>query len=73
MSWLVDKTLRERREISMDIFPMPQIQLGDIATIDYIMPDNVRFVEQDKRFIVHEISYVHSSDGLSQRLRLVEV
>jgi hypothetical protein len=73
MSWLVDKTMRERREIVAQCFPMPHLQLGDIVTIDYIMPDNKRYVDETKRFVISEIVYGHSSDNISQTIRMVEV
>lgn len=73
MSWLVGKTMRERRQIMVNIFPMPHIQIGDIVNIDYTMPDNVEYVSTDTRFVVSEITYSHGSDGLNQTLRLVEV
>lgn len=73
MSWLVDKTMRERRQIVIKCFPMPNLQLGDIVTIDYVMPDNKRYVDETKRFVVSEISYSHSGEDISQIIRVVEV
>ena len=73
MEWLIGKITRERKEITVTCFPMPQIQLGDIATISYTTPSGKSYVDSNKKFVISEISYSRSSDNISQTLRLVEV
>lgn len=73
MQWLIDKTLKPRQDLTVSVFPMPHLQIGDIVTIDYTSPDNIEFVDPTKRFIIKEIAYSRSKDDISQQLRVVEI
>ena len=52
---------------------MPHIQLGDLVQIKYRLPDGVKFIDEDKKFIVKEINYIRSSEEIGNTLRLIEV
>jgi hypothetical protein len=73
MGWMIDKTMKSRRVITIDTFGTPHIQLGDIVKIDYDLPEGVKFVEVDKRFIVTSMKYSRSSSDIKTSLNLVEV
>ena len=73
MQWIIDKTMRPRREISITTFPMPHLQLGDLVTIEYTMQDNIEYVDPDTRFIINDITYSRTPDGPNQTIRVIEV
>lgn len=77
MGWLIDKTMRPRRVLSMSVYPMPHLQLGDLVTIDYLLPDpdsrELPFVDPNSQFIVAEISYNRDQNGPNNSIRLLEV
>ena len=73
MSWIIQKTLRQRKDIAASVFGASTIQLGDIVSIDYVMPGGYRFVDKDKKFVVYEMEYSSASGGPETKLRMVEV
>ena len=73
IKWLIDKTLKPRKDLSITTFPMPHLQLADIATVEYTSPDAVDFVDPSKRFVINEITYTHDENGITQTLRAVEI
>lgn len=73
MGWVIDKTMRPRREVTMNVFPMPQLQIGDIVTIDYTMPDGIEYVSSNTRFYINDISYSRSSEDIAQVIKVVEI
>jgi hypothetical protein len=73
MGWLIEKTMEPRREIVINTFPMPHLQLGDIVTIDYMMPGEIEYVDPETRFVVQDISYSRSLDGPGQSIKVVEI
>jgi len=73
MSWLISKTLKPRKIFYIETFATQHLQLGDILTINYKLPDGDLLVETDKRFVVSEIFYSRSANDLRNRLTLVEV
>jgi hypothetical protein len=73
MSWMIDKTMKTRKVVTINTFATPHIQLGDIVKIDYDLPEGVKFVEVDKRFVITSIKYSRSSSDVKTSLSLVEV
>ena len=73
MEWLINKTLVPKSSLMVSTFGMPQIQLGDILTIDYDMPEGVKFVETDKQFVVYSIDHARDPNGMSISLGLMEI
>jgi hypothetical protein len=73
MEWMVKKTVKPRKTMSIQTFGTPHLQLGDIVKINYTLPDDDLFVDPDKKFVISEISYSRSSGGVSNRLKVVEV
>jgi len=73
MGWITSKTMRPRKNISLEVFGVPHLQLGDVVTIDYSMPGGDKFLNNTKQFVVSEMSYSRSENGPSQIIRVVEV
>jgi hypothetical protein len=73
MGWITSKTIKPRKNIQLEVFAMPHLQLGDIVTIDYEMPTGDKFINNTKQFIVSEMQYARNESGPSQTIRVVEV
>jgi hypothetical protein len=73
MEWLIDKTFRERLILEIEVFGVPQIQTGDIVSIDYAMPEGVKFVDTNKQFVVYGINETKNAEDFSKILRIIEV
>jgi hypothetical protein len=73
MQWLINKTLKNRLLLDINVFGVPQLQLGDILSIDFDLPEGVKFVNPDKQFIVYSIEQSKSIDDLSTNIRIMEV
>lgn len=73
MSWIVGKTLRQRKKIGLETFGTSHLQLGDIVTIDYTLPDGYKFVDPETQFVVSSISYKRNQEGPTTAIRVVEV
>jgi len=77
MEWMVKKTIRPRKNMYIETFGTPHIQLGDLLTVNYRFPEQNNqegtiFVDIDKKFVVTEIFYSRSASGIRNRLRMVE-
>ena len=74
MSWIVNKIMKPKQLIGVNVFPNPAIQLGDIVTIDYKDSNNIDLVaSSDLRFVVYNIQYSRNTTGPEMALYLVEV
>lgn len=73
MEWMANKTLRERKTFSIDVFGTPHLQLGDIININYDLPEGVKIVDETKQFVISGINTQRSQDDFSMSLRVVEV
>ena len=73
MEWLISKTIDPRKIIMLEVFGIPHVQLGDIVTIDYTMPNDDKYVDIEKQFIVSEIQYARNEQGPSSVIKVVEV
>jgi hypothetical protein len=73
MDWLINKTLRPRKSITLEVFGVPHIQLGDIVNIDLDLPDGYKFVDTDTKFVVTSISYSRVPEGPSISMGVVEI
>lgn len=74
IGWVIEKNLKPRKAVGLNIFPTPTIQLGDIVNIDYKTDDGLDVVTPETtRFVVYNISYARSVDGPSMTLYLSEV
>jgi len=73
MSWIVNKTLRQRKKIGLETFGTSHLQLGDLVTIDYTLPDGYKFVDPETQFVVSSISYRRDQNGPNTAIKVVEV
>jgi hypothetical protein len=73
MDWLINRTLRPRKSMSIEAFGVPHIQLGDIVNIDFDLPDGYKFVDVDTKFVVTSISYSRAPEGPNISMGVVEI
>jgi hypothetical protein len=74
MGWVINKIMKPRKSVGVNIFAIPTIQLGDIVTINYKDKDNLDLVTPaSTRFVVYNIEYERNVDGPSMTLYLSEV
>lgn len=73
MKWIVEKTLRKRKRVDIEAFGVPHLQIGDIISIKYDMPEGASFVDTSVQFVVSEIVNSKASDVMSTTIRAVEV
>jgi len=73
MKWILDKTIRPRKVFEINTFATAHIQLGDIIKIDFDLPEGVKMVDENKRFVVISAQYGRSSSDVTSQLRVMEV
>ena len=73
MKWILDKTIRPRKVFEIDTFGTAHIQLGDIIKINFDLPEGVKMVDENKRFVVISAQYGRSSSNVKSQLRVMEV
>ena len=74
MGWIVNKTMVPRKDIGINAFSIPTLQLGDIVTVDYKDSDGLDLVTpDDSRFVVYNIEYARKPTGPSMSIYLSEV
>jgi len=74
LGWIVDKSIRPRKLVGLNIFSNPTLQLGDIVNIKYSNIDSVDLVGKDStRYVVYNISYTKSVDGPDMTIYVSEV
>ncbi len=73
MKWILDKTIRPRKVFEIDTFATAHIQLGDIVKINFDLPEGVKMVDENKRFVVISAQYGRSSSNIKSQLRVMEV
>jgi hypothetical protein len=74
IGWIINKNLRPRKAVGLNIFPIPTLQLGDIVNINYKSDDGIDYVgTEDTRFVVYNINYSKAGDGPSMSVYLSEV
>jgi hypothetical protein len=73
LGWLIKKTMYPKINVGLNIFGLPTLQLGDIASIDYEVDGIKPITESDKLFTVYNIEYSKSSGESSMTVYLAEV
>ena len=73
MKWILDKTIRPRKVFEIDTFATAHIQLGDIVKINFNLPEGVKMVDENKKFVVISAQYGRSSSNVKSQLRVMEV
>ena len=73
MDWILRKVSRPRKNIGLDIFQNPTIQLGDIISIDYQDEHGNVVISPDKQLIIYDIKYSKTGDKSSMSIFATEV
>ena len=73
MKWVLDKTIKPRKVFELDTFGTQHVQLGDLVKINYDLPEGVKLVDENKKFVVISATYQRSSSDIKTQLRVVEV
>jgi hypothetical protein len=74
LGWVIQKNLRPRKAIGLQIFPMPTLQVGDLVNINYKDNDGIDVLASpDTRFVVYNIEYSKAVEGPNMAVYLSEV
>ena len=74
MTWLVEKIMKPRKSVGMELFGLPILQLGDIVEIDYVSNNEFNEIAPvGKRFVVYNMEYTRSFGEVQSRVFLSEV
>ena len=73
MEWIMSKALRKRDRLTINVFGVPHIQLGDLVAINYKLSTNITYVDLNKVFVVQGITNSKDSSNKSTQLTLIEV
>ena len=74
IGWIINKSLKPKKYIGLNIFAIPTLQLGDIVTVDYKDNNDVEIVTSSStRFVVYNIEYQRNSNGPLMTIYLSEV
>jgi len=74
MGWIINKLMKPKKSIGLDIFSTPTIQLGDIVTINYKDANGIDLVASDKsRFVVYNTEYSRTPSGPNMKIYVSEI
>lgn len=77
MGWLVNKIMKPRLSVGLEIFSNPMLQLGDIVNVEITETNQtqagIEFIDSTKRFVVYNIEYSRDASGPSMIVYLSEV
>lgn len=74
MSWLINKVMKPRKSVGIQVFGMPILQLGDIVSINYSSDDGVNAISpESSRFVVYNIEYAGTPSGPEMTVYVTEV
>jgi hypothetical protein len=73
LGWIASKNLKPKKNVGLDIFSIPTLQLGDIVNLSY-KENGIDAITSDKtNFVVYNINYKKSIDGPTMTVYLSEV
>lgn len=74
MGWIINKVMKPKKSIGVNLFSIPTLQLGDIVTVNYKDSSGLDLVTSSStRFVVYNIDYTRSPNGPSMTVYLSEV
>jgi hypothetical protein len=74
LEWIINKNIRPRKSVGLNIFSMPTLQLGDMVNVYYKDSDGVDLVSSESvKYVIYNINYSRSIDGPSMTVYLSEV
>ena len=73
LGWIIEKSMRPKKMVGVNIFSLPILQLGDIVEIDY-NKDGVNVVTNPStQFVIYNIDYSRQNSGPEMTVYLAEV
>ena len=74
MGWIVNKLMKPKRSVGINMFAIPTLQLGDIVTLDYKDSSGLDLISPNTdRFVVYNIEYARNNSGPTMSVYLSEV
>jgi hypothetical protein len=74
LGWIIEKNIRPRKSVGLNIFSMPTLQLGDLVSINYKDNDGIDLVSPESTtYVVYNINYSRSVGGPEMTVYLSEV
>jgi hypothetical protein len=74
LGWIIEKNIRPRKSVGLNIFSMPTLQLGDIVNINYKDNEGIDLVSPEStKYVVYNINYAKSVGGPEMTVYLSEV
>ena len=74
MGWIINKIMKPKKAVGVNMFSIPTLQLGDIVTINYKDSTGLDLVAPTAdRFVIYNIKYGRDIDGPNMTLYLSEV
>jgi len=73
MGWIINKTMKPKKSIGLEIFAIPTLQLGDLVTIKYVSDNFDVIAPEDTKFVIYNIEYSRNQDGPTMIIYLSEV
>jgi hypothetical protein len=74
MGWIINKLMKPKKSIGINMFAIPTLQLGDIVTLNYKDSSNMDLISSDTdRFVVYNIEYSRNNSGPNMLVYLSEV
>jgi hypothetical protein len=74
MGWIINKLMKPKKSVGINMFAIPTLQLGDIVTIDYKDSSGLNLISNNTdRFVVYNIEYERNINGPSMSVYLSEV
>ena len=74
LGWIIEKNIRPRKSVGLNIFSMPTLQLGDLVNINYKDADGIDLVSPESTtYVVYNINYSKSVGGPEMTVYLSEV
>jgi hypothetical protein len=74
LGWIIDKNVRPRKLVGLNIFSNPTIQLGDIVSVKYDNNEGIGLIDSNPpKYVVYNIEYNKSVDGPDMSVYLSEV
>jgi hypothetical protein len=74
MGWIVNKLMKPKKSVGINMFAIPTLQLGDIVTLDYKDSSGLDLISPNTdRFVVYNIEYSRNNSGPNMSVYLSEV
>ena len=74
MGWIINKLMKPKKSVGINMFAIPTLQLGDIVTLDYKDSSGLDLISPNTdRFVVYNIEYARNNSGPTMSVYLSEV